>query len=44
MKKVPDGKAHIVFPAGNFWGRSLAACGASDDPMRYNGFGPFGNQ
>ena len=27
--------------AGNFWGRSLAACASSDDPSRYDRFGPF---
>ena len=26
---------------GNFWGRSLAACGSSDDPSRFKNFGPF---
>jgi len=26
---------------GNFWGRTIAACGSSDDPLRYKGFGPF---
>ena len=26
---------------GNFWGRTITAAGACDDPSRYNGFGPF---
>jgi len=26
---------------GNFWGRSIAACGSSEDPKRYHNFGPF---
>jgi ornithine--oxo-acid transaminase len=31
-----------LFPTGNFWGRTIAACGISDDPLRYHKFGPFG--
>ena len=42
VKKVPEDKAEIVFPTGNFWGRTIAACGSSDDPLRYRKFGPFG--
>lgn len=34
-------KAKILFAGGNFWGRSLAACSSSDDPLRYKDFGPF---
>ena len=30
-----------MFPTGNFWGRTIAACGSSDDPLRYGKFGPF---
>lgn len=26
---------------GNFWGRSITASGACDDPSRYTNFGPF---
>lgn len=26
---------------GNFWGRSITASGACDDPIRYTHFGPF---
>lgn len=40
-KKIPDDKAKVIFAKGNFWGRSLYACGSSDDPSRYQGFGPF---
>jgi ornithine--oxo-acid transaminase len=40
-KKIPDGKARVVFCNGNFWGRTIAACGSSDDPERYKDFGPF---
>lgn len=40
-KKIPDGQATVVFPTANFWGRSIAACASSDDPKRFNKFGPF---
>lgn len=40
-KKIPDNMAKVVFCNGNFWGRTLAACGSSDDPDRFRQFGPF---
>jgi ornithine--oxo-acid transaminase len=40
-KGIPDNQAKIVMANGNFWGRSITASGACDDPSRYNGFGPF---
>ena len=40
VKGIPD-KARVLFPKDNFWGRSIAACGSSDDPKRYKNFGPF---
>ena len=42
VKGIPENKAEIIFMNGNFWGRSIAACGSSDDKMRYENFGPFG--
>ncbi|CAD8187126.1 unnamed protein product [Paramecium pentaurelia] len=42
IKKVPENEARVLFANGNFWGRTIAACGSSDDPERYNKFGPFG--
>lgn len=30
-----------MFAKNNFWGRTLAACGSSDDPDRYYEFGPY---
>jgi ornithine--oxo-acid transaminase len=42
VKKVPDNSAWVLFATGNFWGRTIAACGSSDDPDRYHHFGPFG--
>lgn len=42
VKKVPDNQAKVIFAKGNFWGRTIAACGSSDDPERYEKFGPFG--
>jgi ornithine--oxo-acid transaminase len=42
MKKgIPENKAKIIFAKGNFWGRTLAAISSSDDPVSYNGFGPY---
>lgn len=40
-KGVPDNEAVILFPTGNFWGRSITASGACDDPIRFTQFGPF---
>lgn len=40
-KKVPPNQATVLFAKGNFWGRTIAACGSSDDPERYVNFGPF---
>ena len=31
----------MVFANGNFWGRTIYACGTSDDFSRYDRFGPF---
>lgn len=42
VKGVPDNQACVLFAKGNFWGRTIAACGSSDDPDRYHHFGPFG--
>jgi len=42
VKGVPKDQATVLFATNNFWGRSIAACGASDDPDRYTNFGPFG--
>jgi ornithine--oxo-acid transaminase len=41
VKGVPDDQATVLFANGNFWGRTIAACGSSDDPDRYYKFGPF---
>lgn len=40
-KGIPDNKAQVVVANGNFWGRSITASGACDDPSRYTNFGPF---
>jgi ornithine--oxo-acid transaminase len=40
-KGIPENKARIIFAKGNFWGRTLAAISSSDDPVSYEGFGPF---
>lgn len=41
VKGIKDNQAVILFPTGNFWGRSITASGACDDPARYTHFGPF---
>ena len=41
VKKILPDKAKVIFCNGNFWGRSIAACGSSEDPDRYHNFGPF---
>jgi ornithine--oxo-acid transaminase len=41
VKGVESNNAMILFPTGNFWGRSITASGACDDPSRYTDFGPF---
>jgi ornithine--oxo-acid transaminase len=40
-KGIPDNQAKIVCMEGNFWGRTITASGACDDPSRYEKFGPF---
>ena len=40
-KGIPENKARILFAKGNFWGRTLAAISSSDDPVSYEGFGPY---
>lgn len=41
VKGVPRDQAMILFPTANYWGRSITASGACDDPTRYTDFGPF---
>lgn len=41
VKGVKENQAKMVFARGNFWGRTLAAVSASNDPSSYSGFGPF---
>uniref|UniRef100_A0A4W3HGH6 Ornithine aminotransferase n=2 Tax=Callorhinchus milii TaxID=7868 RepID=A0A4W3HGH6_CALMI len=41
VKGIPKYKAKIIFAAGNFWGRTMAAVSSSSDPSCYDGFGPF---
>ncbi len=40
-KGIKKDQARIVFASGNFWGRTLAAISTSDDPLSYEGFGPY---
>ena len=41
VKKIPQDQAKMVFAAGNFWGRTLAAISSSTDPSSTNDFGPL---
>ncbi len=41
VKGIPANKAKVVFAAGNFWGRTIAAISASTDTKSTEGFGPF---
>jgi len=40
-KNIADEQARVVFVAGNFWGRTLAAISTSTDPTCKDGFGPY---
>lgn len=40
-KRVQPDKAVILFPSGNFGGRTLGAISASTDPSSYGGYGPL---
>ncbi|MFN0033272.1 MAG: ornithine--oxo-acid transaminase [Flavobacteriales bacterium] len=41
VKGVQANEAKMVFVAGNFWGRTIAAISSSQDPSSTGGFGPF---
>jgi ornithine--oxo-acid transaminase len=41
VKGIPQNEAKVVFAAGNFWGRTLAAISSSTDPSSTNDFGPL---
>lgn len=41
VKRVPANEAVVIFPSGNFGGRTTAAISASTDPDSYAGFGPL---
>lgn len=41
VKGVPQNLAEIVFPHNNFWGRTISAVSASDDPDAFGGYGPL---
>ncbi len=41
VKGVPTNHAKIIFAAGNFWGRTLAAISSSTDPKSTKDFGPY---
>jgi len=41
IKGIEANEARVAFPKKNFWGRTIAACGSTDDFLRGNNFGPF---
>ncbi|CAD5216282.1 unnamed protein product [Bursaphelenchus okinawaensis] len=41
IKGIPKDQARVVFARDNFWGRSIAAVSASNDPDSYHNYGPF---
>ena len=41
VKGIKANQAKIIFAAGNFWGRTLAAISSSTDPSCYENFGPY---
>ncbi len=41
VKGVPANQARVIFVAGNFWGRSLAAISSSTDSNSTRNFGPY---
>ena len=41
VKKVPENEALVLFPSGNFGGRTTGAISASTDPDSFAGFGPL---
>jgi ornithine--oxo-acid transaminase len=41
VKGIEANQAKIIFAAGNFWGRTLAAISSSTDPSCYENFGPY---
>ena len=34
VKNIEENQAKIVYMKGNFWGRTITACGTSEDPSR----------
>ena len=40
-KGIHEDKVDILLASNNFWGRTITACGSSDDPDRYTHFGPY---
>jgi ornithine--oxo-acid transaminase len=41
IKGIAHNQAKVVFAAGNFWGRTMAAISSSTDASSRGGFGPF---
>ncbi|GLD97166.1 hypothetical protein PINS_up005849 [Pythium insidiosum] len=41
VKGVKENQAVVVFAKNNFWGRTMSAISASNDPDAFGGFGPY---
>jgi len=41
VKGVKNNDALMIYPSGNFWGRTLAAISSSSDKESFGGFGPL---
>ncbi|MDH4460230.1 MAG: ornithine--oxo-acid transaminase [Flectobacillus sp.] len=41
VKGIPQNQAKVIYAAGNFWGRTIAAISSSTDPSSYADYGPF---
>ncbi|KCV68927.1 ornithine aminotransferase, mitochondrial [Fonticula alba] len=41
VKKIPEDQAVVIFAKNNFWGRTLAAVSASNDPLSFKNYGPL---
>uniref|UniRef100_A0A0A9XHY6 Ornithine aminotransferase n=1 Tax=Lygus hesperus TaxID=30085 RepID=A0A0A9XHY6_LYGHE len=40
-KGIPENQAIVVFPIGNFWGRSTSAISTSNNPTSFEHYGPY---
>jgi len=41
VKKICENEAIVVFPANNYWGKTISALSTSTNPIVYERFGPY---